>query len=144
MTNQIKTDVVTKMIICRSWETVHQSIGVGLCFNEKNDLIYQFRTLELPWLFNKIKRSRISVGTYDCIKWVSGTKGNCFKILSVQGRKDILIHKGNYNFNTEGCVLVGSELLDINKDGLTDVINSGSTLKHLLNISADKILLIVK
>lgn len=133
-----------RIVICRTSQTSKQSLGVGLCLTEKHDLIYQFRTLELPWQDNSTKTSRIPVGSYQCKKWKSPRHGNCFKIMSVVGRTDILIHKGNYHFDTLGCILVGDMLSDINNDNIADVINSGMTLKYLLSIAPDEFLIVVK
>jgi hypothetical protein len=43
----------------------------------------------------------------------------------------ILLHKGNYYKNTQGCILVGYYHSDINADGLLDVVNSGIAMNAL-------------
>lgn len=56
----------------------------------------------------------------------------------VDGRTYILIHPGNFYTDIEGCILVGSDLSDINADGLIDVINSGDTMDKLLELMPNK------
>jgi len=40
-----------------------------------------------------------------------------FDVQIVEGRDGIKIHSGNYREQILGCILVGKELADINKDG---------------------------
>ena len=47
-------------------------------------------------------------------------------------RSEILIHKGNYYTDILGCILIGSDLADINKDGLLDVTNSKNSVRRLM------------
>lgn len=64
-------------------------------------------TLENPWLDNKQFMSCIPVGTYHCVPY-SGTKyKGVYKVLNVPDRKDILIHWGNWEKDTMGCILLG-------------------------------------
>jgi len=94
-------------------------------------------TLELPWKDNIKFVSCIPAGKYD-IKFYSGTKHkSCLKILKVPNRTDILVHSGNYYTNTEGCMLVGFGLADINKDHIIDVTDSINALKYLRHRHAD-------
>ena len=51
------------------------------------------------------------------------------------GRSLILIHIGNYYTQTNGCVLVGKAIADINDDGNMDVTNSKDTLQKLLKVA---------
>lgn len=66
-----------------------------------------FATLERPWLNNKPYISCIPEGKYE-VKWHnSPSKGWCWKLLNVSDRTNILIHVGNMEDDTEGCILVG-------------------------------------
>lgn len=89
-------------------------------------------TLELPWLNNAQNISCIPAGTYECVKYHSPNHGYCIGIKNVAGRTQVLIHKGNFNRNTKGCILVGESLLDMNSDGEIDVSNSALTLDRLM------------
>ena len=95
-------------------------------------------TLELPWKENQRRISCIPDGIYTCIKHTSPTFGECIWIQDVPDRSEILIHTGNYTTDTLGCVLVGLDFADLNKDGVHDVIHSKQAMKILLNSVPDK------
>jgi hypothetical protein len=64
-------------------------------------------TLEDQWLNNKRGVSCIPEGVYVCYKH-SGTKfKNVWEVRGVKDRTAILIHQGNTNTDTSGCILVG-------------------------------------
>jgi hypothetical protein len=50
----------------------------------------------------------------------------------VLGRDNILIHKGNFNEDTKGCILIGNGFKDIDFDGMPDLLNSRIAMKNLL------------
>lgn len=108
---------------------------------------YRCKAIELPDLGNQRNISCIPEGIYDCQKYVSPTKGNCFHVLNVKGRDSILIHKGNYiNGNKRdslGCILCGEYFEDINKDGSIDIGGSTKALQALLEIMPDEFKLII-
>ena len=92
-----------------------------------------FKTLELPWRDNKKEISCIPEGKYVCVSRVSKKYGNHFEVKNVKNRFAILIHAGNFYYHTLGCILIGLEHKDINKDGLKDVIGSTKALKMLFD-----------
>ena len=102
--------------------------------NDNHRVIYECVGLELPWRENKRRVSCIPDGTYKAIKHNSPTFGKSFWIKDVHERSEILIHVGNYNKDTLGCLLPGQERIDINKDGLMDVTNSRNTMNDLYDI----------
>jgi len=64
-------------------------------------------TLEETWLDNKKRESCIPAGKYEVRKY-SGTKyKNVWQVYGVPDRSAILIHWGNTERNTAGCILVG-------------------------------------
>lgn len=101
-------------------------------------IIYDCKTLELPWRDNKRRISCVVSGTYKVVKHTSPKFGKSFWIQDVPNRSEILIHSGNYNYNTKGCPLVGQTLTDINGDGLRDVTNSRKTIDELWDILPDE------
>jgi hypothetical protein len=107
----------------------------GLLTLRKADrIIASFKTLELPWRNNDRRVSRIPAGNYKAIKHTSPRFGQTLWILDVPNRSEILIHRGNFNRDTLGCILVGTEFRDIDKDGQIDVINSVSAMNELLSL----------
>ena len=121
-----------KMLISRYIDTDKQTIGNGFLLSIPDNYIrYEFRTLELSYKANKRSISCIPCGKYKVVKRQSKKYGNHFHILNVPNRSYILIHNGNYNHQTKGCVLVGNDLAYLNADNKIDVINSKKTLKTL-------------
>lgn len=108
-----------------------QTLGILFVVDSMNRIIYKCFTLELPDFGNQKKVSSIPVGGYKVAKRNSPKYGNHFHILDVPNRDFILIHQGNYYTQIEGCVLVGNDLTDVNKDGIVDVINSVATMRRL-------------
>lgn len=110
-----------------------QNLGM-LFVIENENIIFNCFTLELPDFNNKKNISQIPRGFYKVKRRFSERFKNHFHILNVPGRELILIHTGNYYTQTEGCILVGDRLSDINKDNVLDVLNSDNTMKELLRI----------
>lgn len=108
-----------------------QTLGIMYVLNEMNEIQFMCRTLELPWKDNLKRVSCIPSGTYNVVKHHSPKFGKCFWVKDVPGRSEILIHTGNYHKDVLGCILVGDDFKDSNKDGRLDVINSKKTLEKL-------------
>ncbi len=121
---------MSRMIIIRIKDDGVQTLGIGLVV-DKQELIYAFRTLELPWRENQRRISCIPGGMYTAIyRYTDRFRGH-FHILDVENRTKILIHAGNFTGQTEGCLLPGEKFIDINKDGTLDIAASRKTLNHL-------------
>ncbi len=103
-------------------------------------------TLELPWLNNARRISRIPAGRYKVIRHQAPNypKTQSFWVLDVPGRSEILIHYGNYKRDTKGCILPGRKFVDINKDGFPDVTDSVATMKMLLKELPKEFVLVVE
>ena len=129
-----------KAIISRTYNA-SETIGSMFVMNGEEKL-FACKTIELPDLGNQPNCSCIPEGTYDVVKWVSPSKGRCFKLLQVPARSNILIHSGNYaaglHPDTLGCILPGKYFSDINEDRFVDVVESWATMKRLLNVLPDK------
>ncbi len=100
--------------------------------------IFECSTLELPWKDNKTNVSCIPEGSYWLEKYNSPSKGEVFLFSNVKGRTMVEIHKGNFNRDILGCVLVGQGFSDIDRDGYLDVHTSKRTMEKLLEIMPDK------
>lgn len=57
--------------------------------------------------------SCIPIGLYRCERVQSPRFGNTFEITHVPGRSHILLHKGNRQTDTLGCVLVAESFIEI-------------------------------
>jgi len=69
-----------------------------------------FYTCEPAWENNKRKISCIPSGVYDIEIIESKKFGQCIWVKDVPNRSGILIHQGNTKFDTEGCILIGTEV----------------------------------
>lgn len=98
---------------------------------------HSFATLELPWKNNEKNISCIPCGKYKLAKRWSKKYGNHLKVENVPNRSDILIHVGNYPQDTQGCILIGADLRDINADGELEVVNSKFAMDGLLSLLKD-------
>jgi hypothetical protein len=114
-----------------------QTIGKLYLLNSLNEIIEEFWSLELPWKDNQRRISCIPEGVYKARKHNSPKHGLSLWIQDVPNRSEILIHKGNYYTDILGCILIGSDLMDINKDGLLDVTNSKNSIKKLMSMLED-------
>jgi hypothetical protein len=77
-------------------------------------------TLERPWLNNQRSVSCIYPGTYKAIRHRSPKFGETFWLQDVPGRSEILLHKGNIDDDSHGCILVGEQFDPVKgEDGIT-------------------------
>ena len=121
-----------KAVLSRKYGS-SQTTGRMVVFNQ-DKVEMQLVTLELPWNNNQHNCSCIPEGVYDVEEYVRPSGEHCFMVKDVPGRSAILIHKGNYNSDTHGCILPGIYFSDINDDGLVDVVESTAALNRLLNL----------
>jgi hypothetical protein len=109
-----------------------QTTGIlKLCDSQGNTLLI-FDTLELGYKENERGISCIKTGIYVVNRKTSYRHGQCFELQNVLGRDNILIHKGNFNEDTKGCILIGNGYKDINFDEMPDLLNSRIAMKNLL------------
>lgn len=57
---------------------------------------------------------KLPAGVYKCVRGThtlhNGISLECFELQNVPGHTGMLIHPGNYNDNSDGCILVGRAL----------------------------------
>lgn len=92
-----------------------------LCYYTPDGYIPFLKTFEDPWMDNKQFISCIPTGAYLCKRFNSPKFGNVFQVDNVANREKILIHKGNNQNHTEGCILLGSEFT---QTGVSDSKNA--------------------
>ncbi len=116
--------------------TITRSIDTGKQTQGRlSTSLFSCVTLERPWKQNAPNISCIPLGLYFC-KWTFSWRllKYTYEVQNVKNRSGIRIHPGNYFFDIEGCILLGSHFQDINKDKELDVLNSTITLKSFENI----------
>lgn len=106
----------------------------GLLLNENRETICH--TLEHAYQDKDRYKSKIPNGTYTCVrgqhKLSHGPEFTTFEITGVKGHTNILFHKGNYNEDSEGCVLLGIGVNLTNKM-ITNSTPAFSLFLRLLN-----------
>lgn len=65
-------------------------------------------------------RSKIPLGNYTCIRGIHQLHNmaqpfTTFEISDIKGHSNILFHWGNYNQDSDGCVLLGESILGIGR-----------------------------
>lgn len=93
------------------------------------EIQFECVTLELTYKDNKPMVSAIPPGTYHCmLAFQSDLNEYHYELQNVTGRTGIFIHEGNYYTNSNGCIILGATLADINADGQLDTTNSKVTV----------------
>ena len=112
------------------------------------------KSMELKWQGNRKGISCIPEGDYLTTKEPpipandpQGRKERPywhFRIHDVKGRSGILIHKITYVKDLQGCLGVGTDFKDFNKDGVLDMAGSTLALEKLVKELPDKFTLTIK
>jgi len=121
-----------------------QTLGRLYLLDESSHILADWHSLELPNKDNKRRVSCIPEGMYKARKHNSPKHGLSLWLQDVPNRSEILIHKGNYHSDILGCIIIGSDLADINGDGYLDVTNSKNSVKELMSMLEDVIGIMVK
>ena len=91
-----------KLRLVRVSEYKDATLGV-LCLDDRPIAV----TLEDKWRDNERMVSCIPTGAYKVMRHISPKFGECFKVIDVPDRSEILIHAGNTHKDTHGCILLG-------------------------------------
>lgn len=121
------------------WYRPLATYGNVYVVNDVDKIIFECKSLELPWKNNNRGVSCIPEGKYTVIKEGPTPRRPYiyFRVLDVPGRSGILWHPGTYTSHIKGCTLPGEKLLDINEDGVLDILNTARTLKKLVDLLPD-------
>jgi len=92
------------------------------------------KTLELPWKANAENVSCIPEGSYVVKRINSPHFGNVWNITEINGRTNVLIHKGNWMKDTHGCVLLGLAIGDDNNS----ILSSEAAFDKFMEITKDE------
>lgn len=145
-----------ELVLERKWKKSDYTIGILLINNKKFCEVIEDKdrglkdsmTSEQIKLIKKPNMTAIPTGTYDVTLDVFSSKfgnipfykkvcnGKLPRLLNVKGFEGILIHCGNTQLDTSGCLIVGENKVK------GKVINSKITFEKLYNIlknSKDKI-----
>ncbi len=121
----------------RNTSTDKYTLGNMSVFDEKDNIIFSCKTLELPWKENQKKISCIPSGWYQVRRNNIPKFGKHLYFKSVPYRQGILIHAGNFTSQILGCILVGVSYSDLNNDNIPDILNSRKTIDKLYDTLKD-------
>lgn len=113
----------------------NQTLGQLFVYEGTRELL-RLKTLELPWKDNQRNISCIPEDEYDVhYRYTVHSKFKYphFHIQDVPDRSWVLIHKGNFNYQIQGCILVGTDFKHLNDDEDLDIFESTKALNKLLN-----------
>ena len=115
--------------IKRTFQNSKQSLGVCSIFDEENRAIFSGLSLERGWLDNSRRVSCVPKGRYTLILEYSEKYGReLWELKNVPNRSECKFHAANYWHQLQGCISLGSRLMDIDNDGYYDVTSSGNTM----------------
>jgi len=126
-------DMINAILIRNKSEKV-QTLGRMIFFNGRLNILFHCVTIEPPWKENEKNVSCIPCGDYKVKHRISEKYGKHLTLIGVTNRTYILLHWGNYYYNTEGCIIVGNKHRDINADGNLDVVNSKKTFNKIMQL----------
>ena len=93
-------------------------------------------TLENPWKNNKTNISCIPKKLYFCAPYSSKKYPDTYQVMDVKDRTYILIHVGNLEKDTKGCVLLGLSAGRIN--GEAAVLESRKAVAYFKELIGDE------
>jgi hypothetical protein len=126
-----------RAVLARLDQGMEQTLGRFTLFKGL-DRVFDCVTLELPWEENYTNISCVPIGVYKVSPRYSEKYKNHYILEDVPNRRYILIHHGNFNADTRGCILLGSSFAQINGDAFLDITASRRTISELLSITNGK------
>ncbi len=106
-----------------------QCLGVCYVADENCKRLFKSECIERGWLDNKKRISCIPTGSYVArLEWSSRFKKKLWEIYNVPNRSECKFHAANYSRQLNGCIALGQNRRDIDKDGLDDVTSSRKTM----------------
>lgn len=95
--------------------------------------------MELPWDANQPNVSCVPIDEYEVVRHDSVAHPHTWELLNVPGRTGILIHNGNTDNDSLGCIIVGMSEGEL--DGKPAVLSSVSCLDMLRGVLPDNFVL---
>lgn len=114
--------------LIRSVHQDTQTLG-NLFVIDGTDILFQCKTLELPWKENVPGLSCAPTGSYRIEYEYSPSFGRfLWELKDVPGRSEIKIHPANFAHQLRGCIALGERHEFINKDKFKDIVLSKPTV----------------
>lgn len=122
-----------RLVLNRLQKLDDRTLG-RLCVFSGLNLEATFSTLELPFRNNERQKSCILSAFYTVEPRTSPKYGKHLLVIGTAPREMILLHHGNYPGDTEGCVLIGTDFGDIDKDGRLEITSSRQAMRKLVEL----------
>lgn len=95
-------------------------------------------TLEHAYGTSTVYTPKLPVGFYTCVRGThslhNGIHFETFEVTNVPGHTNILIHAGNFNKDSEGCILVGQS--EVHSNGAEMITNSKLTFAKFMQLQS--------
>jgi len=117
------------IIIHRDEQDEKQTLGVCYVKDENGNIIFKSECIERGWLNNQNRISCIPEGEYPVrLEYSNRFRKYLYEIFNVPNRSECKFHAANYARQLNGCIALGNNRADIDKDGYKDVTSSRNTI----------------
>lgn len=117
------------IIVNRDWQDKNQTLGVCYVKDERGRIIFKSEAIERGWRDNQSRVSCIPEGEYPVkLEHSNRFRKELYEIYGVPGRSECKFHSANYARQLNGCIALGNNRKDIDKDGYKDVTSSRLTM----------------
>jgi hypothetical protein len=117
------------IVVIRDLKDHRQSLG-SFYVLDGCDVVFKSESIERGWVNNENMVSCFPEGTYEIVlEYSSRFKKSLWEIKAIKGRSECKIHAANFARQLNGCIALGKNRADIDKDGFMDVTSSGDTMK---------------
>jgi hypothetical protein len=126
------------LLLSRTWQDENQTLGNLVIYDKDNRPLFSAITLERGWRNNERNVSCVPLGTYKIVlEYSNRFKTELWELKDVPNRSECKFHSANYWYQLNGCISLGVQLLDINKDGYVDVTQSKRTMSIFHDVLRD-------
>lgn len=135
------------IILNRDWQDINQTLGVCYIKDEFGRVVFKSEAIERGWKNNQRRVSCVPEGEYQVrLEYSSRFKKKLYEIYDVPNRAECKFHAANYARQLNGCIALGKNRKDIDKDRYKDVTSSRLTMNkfHAALRGDSKAILIIK
>lgn len=117
------------IIVNRDEQDANQSLGVCYIKDESGRIIFKSEAIERGWRNNQRRVSCIPEGEYPVrLEHSNRFRKKLYEIYGVPNRSECKFHAANHARQLNGCIALGNNRKDIDKDGYADVTSSKLTM----------------
>jgi hypothetical protein len=135
------------IIVYRFWQDTNQTLGNCTILNDDLRPLFSSLSLERGWRDNERNVSCVPLGEYKLkLEYSNKFQRDLWELKGVPNRSECKFHSANYWYQLNGCIALGRDSIDINRDGYSDITSSTSTMNafHKAMGSDTEAILIIK